>query len=189
MEKVILDISMSLDGFICGPDDELERIHAWIFSDKTDRDEAVLNEYFDALGAGLMGRRMFEDGVKKQGWDGWVDNPPFQIPVFVLSHDVPDKLSESNSIYTFITDGIESALAQAKAVAGDKNVGVLGGANIAQQYIQAGLIDEIHIHLVPVLLAVGIRLFEHIGVQHIELNHIRTIESAHVIHIQYEIVK
>src|SRR5687768_3587758 len=90
-------------------------------------------------------------------------SPPFEVPMFVLSHDIPEKLARGKTTFTFVTEGIESALEQAQEVAGDKVVGILGGANVAQQYIKAGIVDDIQIHLIPVLLAEGTRLFEHIG--------------------------
>lgn len=188
MSKVVLDMTVSLDGFIAGPNDELERLHAWGFvEDKPASDAAIIEEYFSSIGAVIMGRGTFEDGVKKQGWSDWVDNPPYDVPIFVLSHDVPEKLARGKTAFTFITDGIESALAEARAAAGNKDVTVMGGAKTAQQYIKAGLLDEIQIHLVPLLLDEGKRLFENIG--HIELEQTRLIVSPAVTHIQYRIIK
>ncbi|SRR5712692_3254295 len=204
MGKVILDMSMSLDGFIAGPNDGVERplgdggerLHDWIFGGKTDRtgsaprgsagnprDAEVMDEAFKTLGAVIMGRRWFEIGEGP-----WGDNPPFQVPCFVLTHDAHEKLVKGATTFTFVTDGIESALKQAQAAAGDKNVGV-GGANTAQQYLSAGLLDEIQIHLAPVLLGEGCRLFEHIGTEHIELERTRVIESPGVTHLWFRVVK
>ena len=188
MGKVVFEITLSLDGLVCGPDDDLERIHQWMFADQPESDRAVLEESNRVLGAVIMGRGTFEDGVKKQGWAGWVDTPPFEVPMFVLAHSVPEKLERGKTAFTFIS-GIENALTEAQAAAKDKNVLVMGGANMAQQYIKADLLDEIHIHLVPVILAEGKRLFEHIGAQTIELEPIRVVNSPRVTHLQYRVVK
>ncbi len=204
MGKVLLDISMSLDGFIAAPNDDPERplgdggqrLHDWVFggtSDRTgtsprtsatDSNREVMDESFRTTGAIVMGRRWFDIGEEP-----WGDNPPFQVPVFVLTHHAREKLiKEGGTTFTFVTDGIESALEQAKAAAGDKNIGV-GGANIAQQCLKAGLLDEIQIHLVPVLLGEGRRLFEHIGTEQIELETTRVISSPGVTHLKFRVVK
>jgi len=203
MGKVLLDISMSLDGFIAGPNDDPERplgdggqrLHDWVFGGKTERsgtsprtsttgsNREVMDESFKTTGAVIMGRRWFDIGEGP-----WGDNPPFQVPCFVLTHDAHEKLVKGATTFTFVTDGIESALKQAQAAAGDKNVGV-GGANTAQQYLSAGLLDEIQIHLAPVLLGEGCRLFEHIGTEHIELERTRVIESPGVTHLWFRVVK
>ena len=151
MGKVLLDISMSLDGFIAAPNDDPERplgdggqrLHDWVFGGKTERsgtsprtsttgsNREVMDESFKTLGAVIMGRRWFDIGEGP-----WGDNPPFQVPCFVLTHDAHEKLLKGATTFTFVTDGIESALKQAQAAAGDKNVGV-GGANTAQQYLKS----------------------------------------------------
>jgi dihydrofolate reductase len=119
--------------------------------------------------------------------NGWGDNPPFHMPVFVVTHDAREELvKEGGTTFTFVTDGIESVLGQAKAVAGDKDVLVAGGANIIQQCIKAKLIDEIQIHLVPVLLGGGIRLFDQLDV---ELGQSRVIESPGVTHLRFHVIK
>ena len=193
MGKVILDITMSLDCFIAGPNDDVERLHEWIFRDALTRpvvrggttygSNEVLEESFKTTGAVVMGRRTFDIGE-----GSWGDNPPFQVPCFVLSHDAREEAAKGATTFTFVTNGIESALTQAKAAAGDKHVGVMG-ANTAQQCIKAGLLDEIHIHLVPVLLGEGIRLFDHLGTEHIELESTRVIESPGVTHLRFRVVK
>lgn len=188
MGKVILDITMSLDGFIAGPDSDLEQLHAWLFHpDKPAVDQAILTDYLQSIGAVIMGNGTFQDGLHKQGWAGWVEPPPFTVPIFVLAHHVPEKLARGKTAFTFITDGIESALAEAQAVAGAKNVVVMGGAQTAQQFLQAGLLHEIHIHIAPLLLAQGKRLFEQIDSR--ELEPVRVVASPHVTHIQYHIHK
>jgi dihydrofolate reductase len=202
--KVTVDMSMSLDGFIAGPNDSVERplgeggerLHEWIYDlaswrerhglegGKIDTDAEVLDESFKNTGAVVVGRRMFDVA------NGWGDNPPFHMPVLVITHEAREKLvKEGGTTFTFVTDGIQSALEQAKAAAGDKDVSVGGGANIIQQYLSAGLLDEIQIHLVPVLLGDGVRLFHHIGAEQIELETTRVIESPGVTHMKFRIVK
>jgi dihydrofolate reductase len=204
MGKVTVDMSMSLDGFIAGPNDSVERplgeggerLHEWVYDlaswrerhgltgGKTDSDAEVLDESLKNTGAVVVGKRMFDVA------NGWGDNPPFHVPVFVLTHDAREKLvKEGGTTFTFVTDGIQSALEQAKAAAGDKDVSVGGGANIIQQYLSAGLLDEIQIHLVPVLLGDGRRLFEHTGTGQIELERTRVIESPGVTHLRFRVVK
>ena len=122
--------------------------------------------------------------------DGWGGRHPIQrVPVFVISHDIPEELPKGATPFTFVTNGIESALTQAKAAAGDKNVYVVGGANIAQQCIKAGLLDEIQLHLVPVLLGDSIRLFDHLSTEPIELESTRVIQGAGVTHLTFRVVK
>jgi dihydrofolate reductase len=204
MGKVVTGLSMSLDGFIAGPNDSVERplgeggerLHQWMYDlaswrerhgltgGNTDTDAEVLEESFKNTGAVVVGRRMFDLA------NGWGDNPPFHMPVFVITHDAKEKVvKEGGTTFTFVTGGIESALEQAKAAAGDKDVSVAGGANIIQQYLSAGLLDEIQIHLVPVLLGDGRRLFDHIGAEQIELEITRVIESPEVTHIKFRVVK
>ncbi|MDA8163039.1 MAG: dihydrofolate reductase family protein [Desulfobacteraceae bacterium] len=214
MGKVTSDISMSLDGFIAGPNVGIERplgeggerLHQWIYGltsfrklhsldprtgkpfstgGETNRDDEVLAEMFQNTGAIVMGRRMFDTGEKP-----WGDNPPFHMPVFVLTHHFREKLvKEGGTTFIFAADGIESALKQAKTAADNKDVAVAGGANIIQQCLKAGLLDEMQIHLVPVLLGDGIRLFENLGPRHIELERIRVIESPHVTHLRFRVTK
>lgn len=203
MGKVIVDLSMSLDGFITGPNDSIElplgeggeRLHDWIFGGKSDRsgtsprtsatdsNREVLDEAFETTGATVMGRRWFDIGEKP-----WGDDPPFHVPVFVLTHHPRETIKKGKTMFTFITDGIESALEKARAAAGDKNVDV-GAANVAQQYIRARLVDELHIHLVPILLGGGVRLFEHLGTEPIELKKTRLIELPDVTHLRFRVIK
>lgn len=205
MGKVTFDISMSLDGLIAGPNDDVEkglgeggeRLHEWGYDlasfrerhnragGRTNRDSEVLEEAFKTTGATLMGRRMFNVGEGP-----WGDNPPFRVPVFVVTHDTRETLVKNGgTTFTFVTDGIESALEQARAATGDQDVSVAGGANIAQQYLKAGLLDEIQIHLAPVLLGEGRRLFEHLETEQIELETTRVIESPGVTHLRFRVVK
>ena len=202
MGKVTADISMSLDGFIAGPNDRPgnglgdggERLHQWVYKlaswrephglsgGETNRDSEILEEAFKNVGAIVLGRRMFDNA------EGWGDEPPFHVPVFVLTHEGREKLvKEGGTTFTFVTDGIESALAQARAAAGDKDVAIGGGANTIQQFIAAGLLDEIQIHLVPVLLGDGIRLFERPGGEPIELEGTRVVASPDVTHLRFDV--
>jgi dihydrofolate reductase len=194
---------MSLDGFVAGPNDgpELplgeggERLHEWVFGlaswrephgldgGETNKDSEILDEALNAAGAIVVGRRMFDNA------GGWGDNPPFHKPVFVLTHEVRENLAkEGGTTFTFVSDGIESALEQAKAAAADKDVSVAGGANTIQQYLRAGLLDEMQIHVAPLLLGGGIRLFEHLGPDQVGLESTRVIASPHVTHLRFRVV-
>jgi dihydrofolate reductase len=203
MGKVAADITVSLDGFVAGPNDgpELglgeggERLHEWLFELEsfhrlhgrtggvTNEDNEVLNEVFRRAGAVLVGRRMFDNAR------GWGDHPPFHMPVFVLTHESRDVLVKDDTTFTFVTDGIESAVEQAKAAAGDKDVSIGGGASTIQQCLKAGLLDEIQVHLVPVLLGGGIRLFDEMGTEPMELEPTRLIASPAVTHLRFSVVK
>jgi dihydrofolate reductase len=146
MGKVTSDISMSLDGFITGPNvgvgngmgDDGDRLHDWMFDEKTETDAAIVDEIYASTGAVLIGKRMFD-----VGFEPWGDPPPFGMPVFVVTHEEREPLPmQGGTTYTFMTDGIEYALELARAAAGVKNVGIWGGANIMRQYLRAGLLDE-----------------------------------------------
>lgn len=192
MNQVTANMSMSLDGFIAGPNvnvknpmgDGGERLHEWMFPPQGDYAQ-VAAEMFQEVGAVIMGRHMFNLGEAP-----WGKNPPFHMPVFVLTHAPREKIvKEGGTTFTFVTDGIASALKQAKAAAGDKEVMVAGGANAVQQYLARGLLDEIQIHLVPVLLGDGVRLFDHIGTARIELERTRVSESPEVTHLRFCVFK
>ena len=181
---------MSLDGFIAGPNvspefpmgEGGEQLHDWLFDKKTGIDTEVINELLEASGAVIVGGRTYNLGIDS----GWGGRSPFQVPAFVLTRHVPEKLIEG---FTFVTTGIESAITQAKAAAGDKNIWIMGGATIAQQYIKAGIPDEIHIHLIPILLGSGTRLFDHPMSKQIELEKIKLIESPAATHFQFRVIK
>jgi dihydrofolate reductase len=186
MGKLVLDISMSLDGFVAGPNQSLdeplgeggEQLHEWVIPLKawrephgmeggeTTDESPMVEEHLSSTGATIMGRRMFsggegpwEDDPNADAW--WGDDPPFHHPVFVLTHHAREPVTkEGGTTFTFVTDGIEAALEQAQAAAGDKNVAIGGGANVAQQYLKAGLVDEVQLHIAPVFLGAGERLFE-----------------------------
>jgi dihydrofolate reductase len=213
MGKLKLDISMSLDGFVAGPsateEEPLgeggEKLHDWIFGltfwremhgqsgGERSVDDDVLRESWKGLGAVLMGRRMFSGGQGAwehdpvaNGW--WGDDPPYEVPVFVLTHHAREPLvMQGRTAFTYVTDGIEAALDQAREAAGDGDILVAGGANVAQQYLNAGLLEEMQIHLVPVLLGGGVRLFQDSDDRKLELD--RVIESAAVTHLRYRVSK
>ncbi len=213
MTRLTLDITMSLDGFIAGPNQTVEqplgeggdRLHEWIYGLETFRerhgetggtrnaDDDVLRESIDATGAVLMGRRMFsggeggwEDDPVADGW--WGDDPPFGVPVFILTHHARETVTkQGGTSYTFVTEGIDAAVAQARAVAGGKNVAVAGGANVVQQCLSAGLLDEMQIHVAPLLLGDGVRLFDDLGAGPRALELTRVIESPAVTHLRYSV--
>ena len=213
MGKVIFTISMSLDGFIAGPDPTLEEplgkrgeeLHEWALATaswreshgrsggETNADSEILKEMLDASGATIMGRRMFSGG--EGPWESdpnpdawWGDEPPFHHPVFILTHHAREPVEkQGGTTFTFVTEGIEAALEQARAAAGDKDVGIGGGANVAQQYLQAGLLDEMHLHIVPVLLGGGTRLFENVAPDAVGLEITRVVESPAVTHVTYSV--
>ncbi len=213
MGKIFADISMSLDGFIAGPEPTLEEplgrngeeLHEWVFrlaawrnphgksGGETGPDNDVIKESTANTGAVIMGRRMFSNGEgswkddpKADGW--WGDNPPFHVPVFVLTKHTRAKVNkEGGTSFTFVTDGIGSALSQAKDEAGDKDISIAGGANVIQQFIKTGLLDELQIHMVPILLGGGTRLLENLG--DAKLEKIRVIDSPLVTHLKFRIQK
>jgi dihydrofolate reductase len=198
MGKVGAGFSMSLDGFITGLQDDVQRLFGWMFSGDTeyklsrgDRDIVLkapaksielLEDLNSTTGAVVTGRRMFDVA------GAWGGRHPLDVPVFVVTHNVPQEWVKEGSPFTFVTDGVESAIRQAREAADNKNVGV-GGANIAQQCIRAGLLDEIQIDLLPVLLGAGIRLFDHLGDFPIELESTMMIESPGVTHLRFRVVK
>jgi dihydrofolate reductase len=190
MKKVVANITMSLDGFIAGPGISAQqplgkdgiRLHDWIFKSKTDIDAALLNQVVETSGAVIVGARTYATAIE----DAWGGVSPFVAPAFVICHHIPEKAVNG---FTYITNGIDSALNKAKAVAGDKNVWVMGGANIIQQYLQARLIDNLHIHIAPVLFGTGTRLFENIGMDQIELKKMNVVDTPGATHIHYEIAR
>jgi dihydrofolate reductase len=191
MNKVILDMSMSLDGFIAGPNVSREypmgvngeNLHTWLFNTPKDKVDAdVEREMFAKTGAVILGNRTFEVGV-----DLWED-VPFPVPSFVLTHKRREMLTKKSGTFTFVTDGIESALQQARAAAGDKDIRLMG-ADIAQQFLSAGLLDEIQINHAPILLGDGVRLFEHLGLKNNQLKKERVLDSPHATHIHYRVLK
>jgi dihydrofolate reductase len=192
MGKVSYDISMSLDGFITGANvrpeaglgDGGERLHDWAFNSSDPRNRELLAKGA-SLGAIITGRNNYDLSVPYWKADG--PTGPARVPTVVVSHSVPQDIP-NGGVYSFV-DGVEAALEKAKKLAGDKDVAIMGGANIAQQFAKLGLIDEISIHLVPVLFGDGIRLFEHLDSEHIPLETVEVIETAEAIHLRFRVVK
>ena len=151
----------------------------------------VLEESLENIGATVMGRNMFggEGPWGDDPWDGWWgDDPPFHTPVFIVTHHAREPVAkEGGTTFTFVTDGIESALEQAKEAAGGKDVALGGGANVAQQYLRAGLIDEMQLHVVPVLLGDGARLFDNLGGAELGLEFTRAVDAPDVTHLTYRV--
>ncbi len=214
MTRLILDISASLDGFVAGPNQTLEEplgvggelLHEWAIAAASWRerhgreggeqsaDSDVIAESIASQGAVIMGRRMFSGGAgpweedpNAHGW--WGDDPPFRIPVFVLTHHAREPLALGDTTFTFVTDGAESALEQARAAAGDRDVLVSGGADVAQQYLRAGVLDELQVHVVPLLLGAGVRLFDAAAAAPTRLEIARVIASPGATHIRYRPVR
>lgn len=214
MTKLTLEISVSLDGFVAGPNPTLEeplgeggeRLHDWTIATKAwreshgleggeeNRDSELVAESLRGIGATLMGRRMFSGGAgpwesdpRANGW--WGDDPPFHHPVFVLTHHAREPFQlQGGTTFTFVTEGIESALEQARAAAEGQDVRIAGGADVAQQYLRAGLLDELQIHVAPVLLGGGTRLFEDVGSEPPKLEITRVVESPAAAHLGYRVV-
>ena len=193
MAKIIADISISLDGFTTGPNVRIgngmgnggDRLHNWMFDAKTDTDAAIVDEKFASTGAVLMGKGMFD-----VGFELWGDPPPFRMSVFVVTHEKRKPLPmKGGTTYTFVTEGIDAALELARAAAGDRNVGIWGGANIMRQYLKSGLLDEMRIQLIPILLGNGIRLFEDFDPEGIELRRRSSIETPGATHLRFEVIK
>lgn len=211
MSKFTFEISMSLDGFIAGPEASLadplgkggEELHEWVIRSKAWRESHgyeggvegaesdLLAESIAANGATIMGRRMFSGGSGPWGDDPnpdawWGDEPPFGHDVYVLTHHQRDPVEkQGGTTFHFVTDGVEAALERARESAGGKNVALGGGADVAQQYMRAGLLDEVQIHLVPIFLGGGRRLFEDVEGVRLELD--RVVETEGVTHIRYRL--
>jgi dihydrofolate reductase len=196
MGKVISGFTMSLDGFIAEPNDDVGRLFKWYYSGDTpfplpgtdmvfkmSRASAELfQDLFRTTGALVTGRRDFD---VSRAWGG---QPPFSVPTFIVTHTVPQEWVYARSAFTFVTDGVESAIEQARQAAGDKNV-VVGGSKITQQCIKAGLLDEIYIDLASMLLGDGISLFGQLGIEPVELERTEVIEGTDVTHLRFRIVK
>lgn len=213
MAKVRFEISMSVDGFVAGPNPSEEhplgeggmQLHDWVFKlvawrkphgregGEVNASNEVLEESLDNIGATVMGRNMFGGGPGPWGadpWDGWWgEDPPFHTPVFVLTHHEREPLEkQGGTTFTFVTDGIESALELAKQAADGKDVALGGGANVVQQYLAAGLVDELQLNVVPVLLGDGTRLFDKIVGADVKLEPVRVVEAPDVTHLKYRTV-
>jgi dihydrofolate reductase len=194
--KVGTGFATSLDGFIARPDGEVGPLFDWYFGGDTEyrvpsggitlrvspQSADLLRESYAKMGALVVGRRHFDHA---RGWGG---RHPMDVPVFVVTHTVPQDWDYEGSPFTFVTDGVESAVERATEAAGDKGVGV-GGANVAQQCIKAGLVDEIGVDLVPILLGEGIRFFDNLGDARIELERTRVVEAPGVTHLRFRVVR
>jgi dihydrofolate reductase len=212
MPKLKLDVSISLDGYLAAPGASLEdplgvggmRLHEWVFGLKAFRDahgmdggdadspdNPIVEEITENIGAVIMGRKMFSGGEgpwetdpNARAW--WGDDPPFHAPVFVLTHHEREPLElQGGTTFTFVTGGIGSALEQARAAAGDKDISLAGGASVAQQYLAAGLLDELQLHVVPVVFGGGVRLFGGSVPAPVELEAERVIASTGVTHLRF----
>ena len=187
MSKVFFDISMSLDGFMTAANQRPEepmgdgglQLVEWAFG-QDERDRAVLTDGIAGTGAVIAGRRTYDDSLPWWGADGPTGEA--RVPVFVVSHTTPDDVPDGG-VYTFI-NGIERALEKARTAAGDKDVTVMGGAKTGRQYIEAGLIDELSIHLIPVLFGSGTRMFDQLGDEHLQFEPVDTIQTNAAIHLR-----
>jgi dihydrofolate reductase len=210
MSNVTCQISISLDGFVAGPNQSLDnpigeggmRLHQWAFATDTwnrqhgseagerTADSLVAEEVAQGIGAYIMGRNMFSPGrgawdLEWRGW--WGDDPPYHTPVYVLTHHEREPLQmDGGTTFHFVTDGIASALEQARAAAGDKDVSIAGGASTVRQYLAAGLLDELYLHIAPVVLGAGERLLE--GVGDPTLEPVKVVDSPAVTHVKYRVV-
>ena len=213
MSKVRAHISVSVDGYVAGPNQTQEEplgvggegLHEWMFElpawlgrpgqegGAENASNAVLEESRANVGAEIMGRGKFGPAARgpwgDEPWQGWWgDDPPFHMPVFVVTHYAREPLRLSDTTFRFVTDGVESALAQAREAAGDKDVFVGGGADIINQFLAASLLDELELHIVPILLGGGERLFEGVGPD-VRLEQVRAIEAPGVTHLTYRVVR
>jgi dihydrofolate reductase len=213
MSKFKLQISMSLDGYAAGPNQSEEhplgeggeQLHEWALElaswrephglegGEVNASSAVMDEMLENVGAVVMGRNMFggRGSWEEHPWDGWWgEDPPYHAPVFVLTHHEREPLEmQGGTTFYFVTDGIESALDRAKEAAGDKDVSLGGGASVAQQYLEVGLLDELTINVAPVLLGDGARLLDGLGAADIGLQCTRVVQGPRATHLTYRVVK
>jgi dihydrofolate reductase len=201
MGMMTADMSMSVDGFITGPDDTVEqglgrggeRLHEWIYGleswrrahgllgGETGKDDEIMAEAFADFGAVVMGRRMFD-----HGFGPWGNEPPFHVPVFVVTHRGGEPIrKDGGTIFYFVTEGLEAAVNAAREAAAERTVSLAGGASVIQQALRAGLLAQLQVHIVPVLLGAGVRLFDGFGPEPVELSIDRVVASEGVTHIRY----
>ena len=208
MGKVTAEISMSLDGFVAGPNPTREeplgaggeQLHEWMLGTRGWRephgleggeagpDSDLMERAFANVGAIVMGRQMFggEGPWGDEPWQGWWgDEPPFHVPVYVLTHYEREPLEKTGTTFYFVTDGIDAAIAQAKAAAGDQDISIAGGADVIQQAIRAGAVDELQLHVAPYFLGGGRRLFDELPAGSLEP--IEVVASPAVTHIRYRL--
>ena len=211
MSNVTCQISISLDGYAAGPNQSLDdpigeggmRLHQWAFATRAWReqhgtdggehnpDSEVADKLMQGIGAFIMGRNMFSPGrgAWDESWRGWWgEDPPYHTPVYVLTNHAREPLEmEGGTTFHFVTDGIESALEQARAVAGEQDVSIAGGASTVNQYLAAGLLDELYLHIAPVVLGGGERLLQDVGDP--QLEPIEVVASPVVTHVRYRVVR
>jgi len=213
MSKLRCHISISLDGYVAGPNQSQknplgeggERLHEWLVSlgawrqshglagGDVNESARIVEESRENVGAGVMGRNMFGPigggHWGAGGWTGWWgDDPPYHYPIFILTHHLRDPVKmKGGTTYHFVTEGIESALERAKDAAGGKDVMLWGGAQVVNQYLAAGLLNELELHVVPVLLGDGARLFDNLGAAHVQLEQVRAVEAPGVAHLKYRV--
>ena len=212
MTKIRANLAVSLDGFAAGPNQSEEhplgeggeRLHEWVLPTESWRrqhgkeggekgpDDDMAGKWGQGVGAYIMGRKMFGPpggGEWDETWRGWWgEDPPYHVPVFVVTHHAREPLSmEGGTTFHFVTNGIESALEQARAAAGDQDVKIIGGANVLQQYLAAGLLDELQLHIAPVVLGAGERLLEDVGDPTLEP--IDVVASPAATHVTYRVVR
>jgi dihydrofolate reductase len=208
MSKVTCQITVSVDGYVAGPDQSFEkplgeggeRLHKWALATEAWQsqhggeggersvDSEIIAESTQGIGAYIMGRNMFGGrGAWDESWTGWWgEDPPYHTPVYVLTHHARDPLEmQGGTTFHFVTDGIESALEQARAAAGDQDVSIAGGAATVNQYLAAGLLDELYLHIAPVVLGAGERLF--VGVGDPKLEPVHVVGSPAATHVKYRI--
>ena len=208
MSKVRVHISVSADGYVAGPNQSKENplgeggenLHDWLVEleawraphgregGEVNESTPVFDEAFGNVGAEIMGRGKFGGGPGPWGdWNGWWgEDPPFHMPVFVLTHHEREPLTLTDTTFTFVTDGIESALEQARAGAAGKDVLIGGGADVINQYLAAGFVDELELHVAPLVLGGGARLFEGVGPDR-KLERIRSVDAPGVTHVKYRV--
>jgi len=213
MSKLKSHISMSADGYVASPNQSPENplgeggesLHDWVVAleawrrshgregGEINASTPIVEEMLENVGAILMGRNMFGGGpgpwddAEWKGW--WGDDPPFHVPVFVLTHHPREPLEmQGGTTFFFVTDGIEAALERAREAAGDEDVSIAGGAEVIQQYLAAGLVDELEVNVVPLVLGGGERLLENLG-DDLELEQVRVVEAPGVAHLKYRVVK
>ncbi|MGH3023187.1 MAG: dihydrofolate reductase family protein [Gaiellaceae bacterium] len=214
MTQVKFDISTSLDGYIAGPDPDLEQplgaggeqLHDWavklavwreqhrLEGGEVNADTEIMAESIDGIGAYVMGRGMFGGGQGSWGdepWSGWWgEEPPFHAPVFVVTHHARAPLPrEGGTTFHFVTESVEAAVAQAQQAAGEGDVLLAGGASVIQQALRAGLVDEFQLHVAPVLLGGGTPLFAGLGPDDVQVETVRVVESPSVAHLKYRVVR
>ena len=214
MTQVKFDISTSLDGYIAGPDPDLEQplgaggeqLHEWVVKlsawreqhglagGEVNADSEIMAESIERIGAYVMGRGMFGGGDGSWGdepWSGWGgEAPPFHAPVYVVTHHARAPLPrEGGTTFHFVTEGVEAAVAQAQQAAGEGDVLVAGGASVIQQALRAGLVDEFQLHVAPVLLGGGTPLFAGLGPDDVQVETVRVVESPSVTHLKYRVVR